>query len=311
MKSIIKVSLFTTIFLLSFGSTTVFAEVYNGTENGFTWSFDEETLKMTIKGSGEFNQSLTNEYCSKVIKLEIGEGITAIKGGTFTKFKNLLEVILPSTMESIEGNVFSASMIGTIRTNRTEPPVIASNTFKCNKEICVVFVPDGCKKFYAKDDNWMNFVNIYQGNQMPDEIKGNCGDQLSYSIKPGEWELTITGEGDMTSTPWSSYATYIYKVNINDGVTSIADNAFSGFSRLQNLLLPNSLKTIGRYAFNKCSAAVISLPANIEVIESYAFLQAKTCKVILNEGLKTIEEGAFMSSALAEVTLPLYTRENW
>ncbi len=304
MKFIIKISLLSIIFLLSFGSTTAFAEVYNGTENGFTWSFDDETFKMTIEGSGEFNQSLTNEYCSKVIKLEIGEGITAIKEGTFARFTNLLEVILPSTVELVAGNVFRASTIGTIRLNRTEPPVIESNTFKCNKEICVVFVPDGCKKFYAKDDNWLDFENIYQGNQMPDEIKGNCGNQLFYSITPGEWELTITGEGDMTSTPWSNYATYIYKVNINDGVTSIANSAFSGFIRLQNLLLPNSLKTISRYAFNKCNAAVISLPANIEVIEAYAFLQAKTSKVILNEGLRTIEEGAFMNSALNELTLP-------
>ena len=282
----------------------VYAEEYSGTENGFTWKFDDVTCKMTIGGSGEINQSFTNDYCQSVVILEIGEGVTAVKENPFSNFKNLLEVDIPSTMEAIGNNVFSASTIGTIRSQRVEPPTIESNSFKSDKTVCVVFVPDGAKKLYAKEQYWKNYENIYQGNQIPDEIKGDCGDNMKYSIQPGEWKLTITGKGVMTSVPWNSYSSLIYKTIISEDVTTIANYAFSGFTKLRSIQLPSSLKTIGSHAFSNCGIKKITLPEGLVSVEEYAFANSTLNEITLPTTLVSIGNGAISSSNISSVIIP-------
>lgn len=54
--------------------------------------------------------------------------------------------------------------------------------------------------------------------------------------------------------PWYDYRSSITKVIIQDGVTSIGDNAFYECSNLANVTIPDSVTSIGRRAFDNCSS---------------------------------------------------------
>ena len=82
-------------------------------------------------------------------------------------------------------------------------------------------------------------------------------------------------------------------------VTSIADGAFQNH-QMELLNLPESLKMIGNYAFEKCeSLSDVIVPTGVMKIGDYAFAYCKKAKtIILGEGTKTIGRGAFLGSGL-------------
>lgn len=60
--------------------------------------------------------------------------------------------------------------------------------------------------------------------------------------------------------------------NIPDGVTVIADGAFSGCENLTSVTIPNGAKIVGNYAFDGCSGiAEITVPSGVTGIGSRAF----------------------------------------
>ena len=240
--------------VLILGGCPTFAEIVSGNEGTFTWSFDESTGTMNVNGSGVLNQMIATNYQESTIRLHIGEGITSIKTGTFSGCSNLLEITLPSTMESIENNVFNSRYIGIIRSQREYPPTIQSNTFRTDKNFCIIAVPEYSKKLYAKADYWKDYENILQGEEKPDAITGNCGENVSYSFLPGEWVLNVTGTGDIDDViPWKTFINYILEVNIGEGITRIGNSACRSGTRIKKVKLPDTVTSIGSYAFaNYC-----------------------------------------------------------
>ena len=68
-----------------------------------------------------------------------------------------------------------------------------------------------------------------------------------------------------------SYCDFLTSVSIPDSVTSIGDYAFAGCSSLTSVSIPNSVTAIGDRAFARCSNLTLTIPRN-----SYAAEYAKT-----------------------------------
>ena len=61
-------------------------------------------------------------------------------------------------------------------------------------------------------------------------------------------------------------------INLSDTkVTKICDHAFSGCPKLTEIKLPNTLKTIGKYAFSCHKIKNVVIPKNVETIDKHAF----------------------------------------
>ncbi|MBY0245868.1 MAG: leucine-rich repeat protein [Sphingobacteriaceae bacterium] len=83
---------------------------------------------------------------------------------------------------------------------------------------------------------------------------------------------------------------------INDkAVLEISSTSSTTNTVIKNVTLPESLKTIGQYAFSNCNALeTLFIPPSVETIANYAF---KDCKKLMGidigPSVKTIGEGAF------------------
>ena len=141
---------------------------------------------------------------------------------------------------------------------------------------------------------------------------GVCGDNLKWKIENGTLEITGTGEmykyPTLQPKPWSDLDYQFIK--IGTGVTSIGSNAFSG-SKAKGVDISNTVTRIGNSAFRNCANLKrVVLPDSLESIGTYAF---EGCKKlgdmsdvkdiladyeqyeiqVLPAGLKEIGKGAF------------------
>ena len=142
----------------------------------------------------------------------------------------------------------------------------------------------------------------------------SCGDDLTW-----EWNgntLTITGTGamadynDSSKRPWDSYTEQINEVVIEDGVTSIGNNAFFDCQNLTSITFAegSQLESIGESAFNGTGLTSIEIPAGVTSIGVGAFFSCDgLTSVSFAEGsqLESIGESAFrLCSNLTSITIP-------
>ena len=116
------------------------------------------------------------------------------------------------------------------------------------------------KKYYLyKSTNmkqiYILLIALLMGLSANAEKSGTCGPDLRWHLTDNG-VLTISGKGDMYNysndhrAPWYGYD--IKRIIIGDGITTIGDNVFSDCSSLTSVTIPNSVTTIGGYAFYGC-----------------------------------------------------------
>ena len=158
---------------------------------------------------------------------------------------------------------------------------------------------------------------------------GSNGQNLSYQIDEDTGVLSISGAGKMTEASPFKDDLRICSVVIDEGVTSIGKEAFSGCTNLVSVDIPSTVSAIGKKAFSHCtslnnvvipagvtaiaertfeycsSLSQIQLPGSLEVIGSYSFSSCTALQQIsLPQSLTTLSEGAFRESGLTGFSLP-------
>ena len=140
-------------------------------------------------------------------------------------------------------------------------------------------------------------------------IGGDLGNGVSWELRTGV--LTISGSGampdftDYTATPWYDYIGFIQKIVIAEGVTSVGDNTFSWCQKVTSVTLPNSIKSIGEFAFANTGLKSITIPGSVSAIGEGAFSGCSLLTgVTLLNGVETVGEGAFYNTALTSIVFP-------
>ncbi len=139
---------------------------------------------------------------------------------------------------------------------------------------------------------------------------GKCGDNLTWTLDD-EGTLTISGTGDMydynssgeNPAPWMDR---INEIVIEEGVTSIGDQAFSG-AYIKKLTLPNSLTKIGNYAFHMVSIDELIIPDSVTSIGEGAFSYSSHKVISIGKNLSTIGDTAFRLTWTDEI---IVSKEN-
>jgi hypothetical protein len=132
--------------------------------------------------------------------------------------------------------------------------------------------------------------------------------------------LTINGAGmmvDFSTAPWNSVRNIITIVIIQNGITSIGNNAFEYCDNLTSVGIPNSVMTIGNYAFSGCrSLTSVDIPNSVTSIRNWAFAWCSSLmSVDIPNSVMTIGNNVFWGcNGLTSINVasdnPNYSSEN-
>ena len=162
-----------------------------------------------------------------------------------------------------------------------------------------------------------------------------CGDNLMWGLDDDTGTLIISGTGEMEAyeafeTPWYYLRSDIESIVVEEGVTSISENAFLNCFLATSVELPSTLTSIPNGAFEQClSLTEIAIPNAVTSIGDRAFygcekltsvtipnnvtsigVEAFSCckyltDVILSNSLVSIEADAFSyCQVLDEIVIP-------
>ena len=144
---------------------------------------------------------------------------------------------------------------------------------------------------------------------------GTCGENLTWTLVDGV--LTISGTGEMDDydawRPWNDYAeepiTNVNSIIVEEGVTSIGEEAFSSCTNLEQVTLSSTVKSIGYFAFYDCPMLKsITIPAGVESIANCAFSDCSSLTEIIvdenNEQYVSVDGVLFSKDMTTLVAYP-------
>jgi len=125
-------------------------------------------------------------------------------------------------------------------------------------------------------------------------------------------KLTISGAGAMQdfeyyySTPWFWNCDSINSLVMEQGVTTIGNNAFQLCEYLSSVTIPNSVTSIGDYAFAYCyRLSSVTIPNSVTSIGDYAFSGCNSLSsVTIPNAVTSIGNSVFSGCSLSSVTIP-------
>lgn len=126
-------------------------------------------------------------------------------------------------------------------------------------------------------------------------------DGIFYNVNETKQELSVTNSGDKYASKWDySLEKYIipeevYYKGLYYKVTSIDEEAFFDCQNITEIVIPQTVETIGRCAFWRClGIKKLELKEGLVSIGQYAFEYCRGLKKItLPESLEVINDGAF------------------
>ena len=163
----------------------------------------------------------------------------------------------------------------------------------------------------------------YRSDNQPIPITYNDYLKWNENQKNPDWYADQVINNDPNSDISTIYAYYSYliqyiqsleneisvtiprEVVIEDGVTNISQNAFSGETRLKKVTIANSVKSIDSGAFSGCTGLtnLDFLSSGIEEISGGAFSNCKFNNVTVPGNVKIIRSGAFSNTVIPNLTI--------
>ena len=257
--------------------------------------------------------------CTDLAEIIVPDGVISIGNGAFLQNSGAKRVVLPpSTVYIGHGALRDCSAL----TSVSLPDSMSNRLFLDMFEGCTnlksVDIPDGITDIYEGDlascpnwtdiyyDNWGRVWNRVVSNvrdSIPDRMNvhfkdniydsGSCGENVTWTLT-ADGTLTISGTGAMTDytydskSPWYSCRTYIKRVVMQQGVTSIGGDAFWDCSGLTSVTIPDGVTSIGGGAFWDCAALTsVTIPGSVTNVGQDAFYNCSSLTDIYYGGYGT------------------------
>ena len=262
-------------------------EVYN--------SDNEELVYGDYKYSIVNNSVTINSYTGSdsvvVVPDNIdGYDVTGIGNYVFAGCKNIKDIKLPETLESIGYNAFgSCTGLESIKIP-SKVKKIGMYAFEYCSNLKEINLPEGIEDIGSEFIKGTKIEKI----QIPKSLKfGSSALYGANELKKVEFEkgteTIITGICSVNSE------NKIEEIIIPDGVTEIESYAFGGCKNIKDIKLPETLESIGYNAFGSCTGLEsIKIPSKVKKIGMYAFEYCSNLKkIILSESVESIGTDAF------------------
>ena len=288
------------------GNITI-AEGTKGIANLSFWNCDYLT-NITIPNSVAYIGSRAFEGCSTLISINIPNGVTHIEGGTFYGCSSLTTVTIPNSVTTIENTVRGYGAFGrcsglTSVTFGNSLTRIGNDAFLGCTGLVTVSIPSQVTSinngaFYGCTG--LTTIMIPSSvDTIGSNAFANCRNLNSVHISDIEAWCKVSFS-DEKSNPLS-YAHHLYHgeeeikdLVIPNSVESIGDYTFDGCIGLKSVTIPNSVTRIGDYAFYNCGGLTsVSIPNSVTNIGIFAFANCNLTSVDIPNSVTTVGESAF------------------
>ncbi len=256
---------------------------------------------LTVVGSQAF------QGCSSLESIQLFDKITAINTYTFESCTSLRGVLLSDEVTSIGDFAFKNCVGLQMIYFGAGLTSISNNAFQGN----TFYDTDGTTELSVSAGNMNGFAFVRSGDKMVKTDGSPCGPTALWTFDDSTDTLTIMGTGEMTdysksTQPWASFREDIRSVIVSDGITTIGNSAFDGCLNLVTVSLPETLTSIGTYAFACTGLKSLSLPSQVTVIKDASFKQCESLTILVIPSTVTaIESFGFNScTSLTSLYIP-------
>jgi len=342
-KALIILSTFLLLTMLIVGmSITASAEdaIQSGTWGKLSWSLNETTGELSITGRGSMsNFSLSSstsawlKYKSSIKSVVIGDGVTSIGSYAFYNCTGLTSVTIPDSVTSIGSYAFSGC-------TRLKDVYITDVEAWLNISFGDTAArPNYYGKLHILDENGNEVTEIV----IPDGVT-SIG-YSAFENCTGLTSITIPDSVTSIGYAAFRYCTGLTSITIPHSVTSIGSHAFYGCTRLKDayitdfeawlnislgseyaspsvygklhildengkevteIVIPNSVTSIGDYAFYNCTGlASVTIPNSVTKIGDEAFYNCTgLTSITIPDSVTSIGDSAFCYCAgLPSITI--------
>lgn len=258
------------------------AKIASGTlSTGLAWEITDDGV-LTVSGEGEIPAYKTtelapwNSYKKQVVKVVVSDGVTVIGNYSFYSMSYVKELVIGADVKNINANAFSyCSALGSIEWYGSSVTVKSTAFNQATGGVLYYTSAATLPAFFKNKFTTVLF-----------EPETEFADGLWWSLRDGV--LTISGSGEMPDyelsddQPWVDVWDYITSVVVEEGITAVGTESFSGIYTLETVALPASLTKIGVGAFSELES--------LSVVEFAEGNKAFTTngEVVLSDGGKTL-----------------------
>jgi len=246
-------------------------------------------------------------FCTNLTSVTIGDSVTTIENHAFHTCTNLTDVYYNGTVEqwneisigSYNNEYLTSATIHTVeptltsiivKTQPTKTEYWVGESLNTAGLTLTATYSDGSTEtvrsgfttsgFSSTSAGTKTVTVTYEGKTatftVTVAVGGTCGDNLTWTLDDAG-TLTISGTGPMydyeyEGSPWYSYIESVQKVVIENGVTTIGEEAFEDCTSLTSVTIGDGVTTIGEGAFWVCTSLTsVTIPDSVTTIGDRAF----------------------------------------
>jgi len=270
--------------------------------------------EITIPSSVTCIENAAFYGCSSLSTITIPSSVTSIGSGAFSGCSSLTEINIPSSVTSIGSSAFSICSCLTSFTIPNSITSIGDMAFWWCSNLTEITIPSsvtsiGYGAFWGCS-SLIIFTELINQPEGWDTSWNSDNRPVVWGGSNGTLQFTLINNGSAYSVSRGTVVTTVIEIPETFNaipVTTIAENAFSGFCSLSNITLPSSVTSIGERAFYDCSNLLqISIPTSLTSIGDYAFQGCSSLmQITIPSSVTNIGFQAFWEcSSLTEINIP-------
>jgi len=250
--------------------------------------------------------------CNGLTSVIIPNSITLINVGAFQYCNNLTTLTIPNGVTSISYGSFSNCSGLTSVTIPNSVTSIEYHAFEYCSSLSSITIPNSVTTigdgafYYCSGLTAINIPN--STSSIGEDAFGRCNNLTSIFVDNGNTTYDSRQNCNaIIETATNTLITGCMNTIIPNTVTSIGQFAFNYCSGLTSITIPNSVTAIGYLAFNSCSGLTsVTIPQSVTSIGDNAF---QSCigltSVNIQNGVSSIGSSAFYNcNSLSSITIP-------